>query len=108
MPRSMPMCQVQLKSTARRSLVPAAGLYGGGGSRFAPGACAPAVDSALIVRTTSIATLVQIILRRKAMMVLRCCLIVGVTGGDLDHAPVRHGHRLRSEEHTSELQSLTN
>src|ERR1700687_2899308 len=29
--------------------------------------------------------LVQRILRRKATIIPRCCLIVGVTGGDLDH-----------------------
>src|SRR5712691_1802019 len=41
------------------------------------------------------------IIRRKAMMVPRGCLIVGVTGGDLDHAPVRHGHRLEKPQRTA-------
>ena len=31
-------------------------------------------------------------------MVLSCCLTVGVTGGDLDHAPVRHDHGLEEAQ----------
>src|SRR5688572_1564082 len=41
-PRSMPRCQPQLWSTARRSRAPGAGVYGGGPPRPRPPPCAPA------------------------------------------------------------------
>src|SRR5437867_3275274 len=122
--RSIPVYQAQLKRTAFRSFAPAAGVYCGPPPRPPrpppcapppasaprppaacppppPGACALAVDGILIVRTAAIATVVQMILDGKVMMVLRCCLIVGVAGGDRDHAPVRHGHRLEKTQRAS-------
>src|SRR5580704_3608961 len=67
----MPMYQVQLKSTARRSFAPAAGLYGAGGSRNPPGACGLACDTALTARAAMTAPLVRM-LRRNAMIVPLC------------------------------------
>src|SRR5213594_3670133 len=99
-PLSMPMFRIQLKSTAFRSLASFAGVYGSGTPR---GPCALAVR-ALIVRTAPIATGIQcrqMILRRVAMMVPRSCLIVRVTGGDLDHATVRHDNRLEKTQRTA-------
>src|SRR5262249_30359971 len=77
------------------------GSVRGRGEPPPPCACTPVVDSALMVKTTAIATLDQMILRRKPMMVLRCRLTVGVTGGDLDHTPVRHDHRLQKSQRTA-------
>src|SRR6185295_1195537 len=118
--RSMPIYQPQLKRTAFRLLSPAAGVYGGAAlplpcpplpcPPFAcagAGACALAVDSTPMVKTMAIVTCVYIIFRRKVIIVppgvLGCRLIVGVTGGNLDHVPVRIGHRLEKAQRTAVL-----
>src|SRR6185369_9278555 len=88
--RSIPIYQPQLKRTAFRLLSPAAGVYGGAAlplpcpplpcPPFAcagAGACALAVDSMLMVKTTAIATCVYIIFRRKVIIVPLVCLVVG-------------------------------
>src|SRR5580704_7476704 len=114
--RSMPIYQAQLKRTAFRSFAPAAGVYSGprrrpgrppaspspprapapwaGAVGAEPPACANAEDGPLTVRATAIAILVPKILCRTAMMISLLSLLARVTGGDLDHAPVRHDHRL--------------
>src|SRR5262249_29932554 len=110
----MPVYQAQLNRTDLRSLAPAAGVYNCAPPprppRPPPCACPPpaagaaprawalAGDGALIVRTTPSATLVQMILRRKFMMIPRCCLIVRIARRDGNHAPVRHGHRLEETQ----------
>src|SRR5580765_8774356 len=79
-PFSMPSCHIQLKSTALRSLAPAAGVYGAPAFGSAPrprpcpaagACCAPAVDATPIATSTLIAVLVQRFLRPEFMQVLR-------------------------------------
>src|SRR5688572_4931714 len=83
----MPRCQVQLNSTERRFLAPAAGRYGGGGSGPGPRcASTPAVRNPLAIRTAS-AVVVQVVRRGKAMVV-RSCLVIGAALRD-------HSERLR-------------
>src|SRR6516164_1586362 len=100
--RSMPMYQAQLNRTDFRSFASFAGVYAGpprprpprpppcacAPAGAAPVCCAKAVDGALLVRATVIATLVQKILRKTAMMIPPYCLVVRVTGGNLDHTSV--------------------
>src|ERR1700681_1195217 len=118
--RSMPMYQAQLNRTAFRSFAPAAGVYNGAppprpprppwppGARAAAAAppcrraCANApVDSALIVRATTIATLVQVMPFREFMVISRFRSVVRVTGRDFDLASVRHDHRLEKSQRTA-------
>src|SRR5262245_37644213 len=52
--------------------------------------------------TTPIATAGQMFLRWKALMpVPRSRLVIRIASGDLDHAPVGHGHRLEEPERTA-------
>src|SRR5271156_3904697 len=97
-PRSMPMYDVQAKSTARRSLAPGASVYGGGPPPNC--ACAPAVNSPLTLtaRTIPSASLLRIIARRKAMVVPFAVSIIGVAVGDLDDAAVGRGNRLEEPQ----------
>src|SRR5215467_12562488 len=92
-PFSMPSYHIQLKSTDRRSLAPAAGVYGAPafGSALRPrpcappgpcaaprpapasGACARAADAPPAATATASAIVVQQVLRRKLMPIL--CLL---------------------------------
>src|SRR5688572_27074927 len=91
----MPRCQVQLKSTDRRSLASLAGRYGGGGSLNPAGGCALAVESVARVSRALAATVIHF-MRRKDMVISR--LVVGVAGRDLDHASIRHGDGFQEAE----------
>src|SRR5580704_9910464 len=84
-PRSMPMYDVQLNSTARRSLAPGASVYGGGPPR--PCACAPAVNSAPTARTIPSPT--------------ACRLVIGVPCRDRDHGAVSLGNGLEKPNRTA-------
>ena len=53
------------------------------------------------MRVATIATLVHIILFREAIVISRYRLVVRVTGGDIDHASVRHRHRLEESQRTA-------
>src|SRR5262245_37580907 len=82
--------------------------WAGAAAGSAPRACAMAEDGALIVRTTAIATLVAKIFRRNSMMIplmhsLRSCLVVRVTGGNLDHASIRHDDGFEEAQRTAVL-----
>src|SRR5262245_49636290 len=123
--RSMPVYQAQLNRTDFRSFVPAVGVYGGAPrpprpppcapppapaprpawagapAGAAPVCCAKAEDGTLIVRATAIATLVPRIFGRTTMM--PPCLVVRVTGGNLDHASIRHDDGFEEAQRTAVL-----
>src|SRR5262249_15698389 len=67
----------------------------------APVCCAKAEDGTLIVRATAIATLVPRIFGRTTMM--PPCLVVRVTGGNLDHPSIRHDDGFEEAQRTAVL-----
>src|SRR5262245_3503747 len=128
----MPMYQAQLNRTDFRSFAPGAGVYAGpprprpprpppcapappapaprpswagAAPGAAPRACALAEDGTLIVRATAIARLVPKIFRiRTAMMMTPSLyLVVRVTGGNLDHASIRHDDGFEEAQRTAIL-----
>src|SRR5262245_11279839 len=138
--RSMPVYQAQLNRTDFRSFASFAGVYAGpprprpppcappppapaprpwagAAAGAAPPACALAMDGALIVRATAIATLVPRNFCRNFMMIplisywLRAIalafaplmLVVRVTGGNLDHASIRHDDGFEESQRTAVL-----
>src|SRR5688572_11495679 len=100
MPRSMPMCQVQLNSTDFKSLLPSAGVYGGG---LLPPNCAFATTDMRIATANASATLVEVALFLKAMLgppIPKIALLVGLeleiaplVGLELDRLRVRQRNR---------------
>src|SRR5262245_40732650 len=113
----MPMYQAQLNRTDFRSFASFAGVYAGpprprpprpppcacAPAGAAPVCCANAADCAVIVRAIAIATLVPKIFLRTAMIIPPFCLVVRVTGGNLDHASIRHNDGFEETQRTAIL-----
>src|SRR5262245_20345261 len=108
--RSMPVYQPQLNMTAFRSFAPDAGVKGGAprprprpwpwpspAGALAPGpgpapACAPAMDGTPMVSAAANATLVQMRVLRKVMIIPLRRLVGGCAGKNRDSSPVRQGY----------------